>query len=201
MPGPTGIRLRRMYYNRVFKSCGKNLIVEAGVSIEGVELISVGDNVFIDKGCIVATGAETQGDVFTRENTNFNAEAGQIVIGSDIHFCQSCILIGYGGIYVANNSVLSAGCKLYSLTNLANNPEKPAEIISIQPYRQAPFLRSPIVINDNTWLGLNTIVMPGVTIGQNSFAVSNSLLLGSFGENSYIAGQPAKKIENRFVEK
>mgnify|MGYP001199123656 CR=1 FL=1 len=201
LPGPTGIRLRRLYYQRKFKSCGVNLIVEVGVSIDGADLISVGDNVFIDKSCNIATGREVQGKIFRRENKDFFHEEGEFVLGSNIHICQGCILIGYGGFFVGDNSVFSAGCRVYSLTNLSSMPEKPYEIISIQPYHQAPFLISPVVFNKNTWLGLNTIVMPGVSVGRNSFVTSNSLLLDSYPENSYISGQPAKKIKHRFSQK
>ena len=198
LPGPTGIRLRRLYYQRKFKSCGLNLIVEVGVSIDGADLISVGDDVFIDKSCIIATGSEVQGKIFRRDNKDFLHQDGEFVLGSNIHICQGCVLIGHGGFSAADNSVFSAGCKVYSLTNLSSIPQKSHEIISIQPYSQAPFLISPVVFNENTWLGLNTIVMPGVSVGRNSFVVSNSLLLDSYPENSYISGQPAKKIKNRF---
>ena len=35
-------------------------------------------------------------------------------------------------------------------------------------------------------------------IDSNSFVVTNSVVMNSFQENSYISGQPAKMIKNRF---
>jgi galactoside O-acetyltransferase len=198
MPGNTGIILRRKYYKNKFKSCGKNLVIDVGVSISGTELISVGDDVFIDKYCIISTGKNLIGEIHRKKNESFLNEEGEIHIGNNIHIAQFCILMGYGGLVIENNCVLSADCKIYTLTNTAYNPTNRSEIVSLMPYNQSHFLLSPIILKRNVWLGLNSIIMPGITVGENSFIVSNSLLLSSFPNNSYINGQPAEKIKNRF---
>lgn len=198
-PGRTGVRLRRAYYQKKFKRCGDGLVVDVGVCIDGPELISVGDNVFIDKYCVIATGDKLIGKVEKKPNETFRFEEGEIVIGSNVHVAQFCILMGYGGIQFGDNVVLSAGSKIYSLTNTAYDLYDRSKVVSIMPYEQANFLLSSVILDTNVWLGLNVIIMPGVIVGQNSFCVSNSLLVSSYGENSYISGQPAKKIMERFV--
>ena len=105
-------------------------------------------------------------------------------------------LYDYNNIYFSNEGTDVS--KIYSLTNTAYDLSDKSKIISLMPYTHAPFLCSPVVIKDNVWLGLNTIIMPKVTIGSNSFSVSNSVLLSDFEENSYISGHPAKKIRTRF---
>jgi acetyltransferase-like isoleucine patch superfamily enzyme len=40
----------------------------------------------------------------------------------------------------------------------------------------------------------------GVRIERDSFVVSNPLVINPFPENSYIAGQPAKRIRERFFD-
>lgn len=201
MPGGFGVRLRYMYYKNKFKKCGKNLVIDVGVHIDGIKLISIGDNVYIDKYCIIATGKKLTGKIRRKPNNSFQGEEGEIIIGNDIHIAQFCILMGYGGIRIADNCVLSSGCKVYSLTNTAYELENSEKIITIMPYSQAPFLLSPVVFEINTWMGLNTIVMPSVCIGKNSFCTTNSLVMSSFIENSYISGQPAKRVKERFKTK
>lgn len=198
MPGGFGFRLRYFFYKYRFKSIGRNVRIDVGVHIEGADLISVGSNVYIDKYCVIATGKNLVGKVSREKNPNYLGYPGEIIIGDDVHIAQFCILMGYGGISIGNKCVTSAGCKVYSLTNTANDPSHPDEVISIQPYNHAPFLLAPVVLNENVWLGLNVIVMPSVSIGKNSFCVSNSLVLKSFSENSCVAGQPAVMIRNRF---
>lgn len=198
MPGGFGNKLRYLYYKRKFKRCGVNVTIDVGVSIDGAELISVGDNVYIDKYCILSTGKKLIGDIKRKQNLDFSGEEGEIIIGNNIHIAQFCIIMGYGGVEIGDNSVMSSGTKIYSLTNTAYDLSDKAKVISLMPYTQAPFLCSPVVIKKNVWLGLNTIAMPSVTIGNNSFSASNSVLMCGFEENSYISGQPAKKIKERF---
>ena len=198
MPGSFGVKIRYYYYKNKFKNCGKNLIIDVGVHIEGFNLISIGDNVYIDKYCIISTGNKLIGNITYLNNNAFKGEKGEIIIGNNIHITQYCILMGYGGIKLADNVVLSANSKIYSHTNTAYNLKNRHEVISLMPYNNAPFLNAPVVINKNVWLGINTIVMPNVFIDANSFVVTNSVVMNSFQENSYISGQPAKMIKNRF---
>lgn len=201
MPGGFGTKLRYLYYKNKLKSCGKNVIIDTGVHIDGTELISIGDNVYIDKYCIISIGKKLIGDIKRKENPDFSGEEGEIIIGNNIHIAQFCIIMGFGGVEIRDNFVMSSGAKIYSLTNTAYDLSDKSKIISLMPYSQAPFLCSPVVIKENVWLGLNTITMPNITIEKNSFSASNSVLMCGFEENSYISGQPAKKIKERFQRK
>ena len=198
MPGSVGNKLRILYYKSKFKKCGSNVTIDVGVQIEGAELISLGDNVHIDKFCIISTGKTLTGIINRKQNAFFKATEGEIIIGSNIHITQFCIIMGFGGVHIEDNCVLSANSKIYSLTNTSYDLNDRTKITSIMPYDQAHFLISPVVLNYNVWLGINSILMPGTYIDKNSFTVSNSVLMGQFPENSYIAGQPAKRIRNRF---
>lgn len=198
-PGQFGGFIRSQYYRRKFKRCGKNLIVEVGTIINGAELISVGDNVHIDKYCIISTGLKLVGSVTHKPNTDFDYAKGELIIGSNVHIVQFCIIMAYGGISIADSCLLSAGVKIYSHTNIPNDFEDKGKIITQLPYKDAPFLLSPVVLKNNVWVGLNSIIMPGVSIDRNSFVVSNSLVMGKFPENSYIQGQPATRTRERFI--
>jgi acetyltransferase-like isoleucine patch superfamily enzyme len=199
LPGRSGVKLRQIYYKKKLKNCGKNLHIETNVYLDGVEHISIGDNVCIDRFSIISTGVNIQGEVHHKINDN-NINNGEIIIGSNIHICQGVIIMGYGGISIGNNSVMSAGCKIYSLSNTAYKIGDRKKIISIMPYSTAPFIMGSVILDENVWLGLNTIIMPGVTIKRNSFSSSNSLIMSSFPENSHLKGQPAEIVGSRFNE-
>ena len=51
-----------------------------------------------------------------------------------------------------------------------------------------------IFIDDNTFIGNNAVIMPGVKIGKNCVVGANSLVTKSFPDNCIIAGIPAKFI-------
>lgn len=202
-PGRTGVRLRRAYYQKNLKHCGENLVVDVGVCIDGPELISIGDNVYIDKYCVIATGKTLSGNIKRKINKSFQYAEGEIVIGNDVHIAQSCIIMGYGGVSIGDKCGLSSGVKLYSLTNVPNDWSDPAKRISIMPLGSstAPYILSPVVFHGNVWIALNSIVLPGADVGEDTFVASQSVVSSKVRENSYISGQPAKKIRERFLTK
>ena len=54
----------------------------------------------------------------------------------------------------------------------------------------------PVVIEDNVWLGLNVIVLKGVTIGKNSVIGAGSVVTKSIPANVIAAGNPCKVIKS-----
>ena len=203
LPGPTGIRLRRIYYQRKLKSCGENLIVEVGVSIEGAWLISIGSNVFIDKYCQINTGTTLSGSITIISNSHYKGDVGCLTIGDGVHIAPFCSIVAYGGVKIDDLCGLSSGVKIYSFTNTPVDLKDKTKVVSVMPVNShdAPYLLSPVVLEKNTWIALNSIIMPNTSIGENSFATSNSLISGRFKSNSYISGQPAKRIKDRFLQK
>lgn len=50
----------------------------------------------------------------------------------------------------------------------------------------------PITIGDNVWLGANVIVLPGVTIGENSVIGAGSVVTKDIPANVVAFGSPCK---------
>lgn len=198
LPGGVGVRLRRFIYKRRFRSLGRNVTIGVGVVIHGHERISIGDDVVIDPYAILETGPLPSGYVIHKENSFFLGRVGDLSVGSNVHICQGAIVMGYGGVAIGDRCTVGAYAKIYSLSNLPCDPREPEVVHSIMPYSQAPFLAGPVVLSDNVWVAVNTMLMPGVVIGRDSFAAANSVLVSSFMPNSYIVGQPAKQRGPRY---
>lgn len=56
---------------------------------------------------------------------------------------------------------------------------------------------SPIVIEDDVWIGQRVIILPGVTIGHGSIIGAGAVVTKSFPPYSVIGGNPAKLIKTR----
>ena len=54
----------------------------------------------------------------------------------------------------------------------------------------------PIVIEDNVWLGGGVIVLPGVTIGENSVIGAGAVVARSIPKDSVAVGNPARVIKS-----
>ena len=53
----------------------------------------------------------------------------------------------------------------------------------------------PIEIGDNVWLGMNTVVLPGVRIGSNVAVGANSVVSRDLPDNVIAAGSPCRVLK------
>lgn len=54
-----------------------------------------------------------------------------------------------------------------------------------------------IKIGNNSWIGMNTVILPGVVLGEHTIVGAGAVVTRSFPEgNCVIAGVPAVKIKN-----
>lgn len=56
-------------------------------------------------------------------------------------------------------------------------------------------LSSPIIIEDNCWIGENSRICKGVHIGNNSIVAANSVVTKNVPANCIVAGNPAKIVK------
>jgi acetyltransferase-like isoleucine patch superfamily enzyme len=61
----------------------------------------------------------------------------------------------------------------------------------------------PIIIEDDCFIGVNAILLPGTTIGANSIVGAGAVVKGTFPDSSVIAGVPAKRLYSldEYIEK
>lgn len=71
----------------------------------------------------------------------------------------------------------------------------------IDTYALAPFYKgrpprpplktAPVTIEDNAWIGMNAVILKGVTIGENSVVAAGAVVSKSVPANVVVAGNPA----------
>ena len=55
----------------------------------------------------------------------------------------------------------------------------------------------PVLIGDDCWIGMNSMILPGVTLGNHTIVGAGSVVTHSFPEGKcVIAGNPARKIKD-----
>jgi acetyltransferase-like isoleucine patch superfamily enzyme len=52
----------------------------------------------------------------------------------------------------------------------------------------------PVTIEDNVWIGIRSIISPGVTIGEGSIVAAGSVVMSDVPPYTVVAGNPARKI-------
>jgi len=85
-------------------------------------------------------------------------------------------------IFLGRNVSLSPGVALYTATHS----------IGFGSMRMLPFVDSrPIVIQDGSWIGMQSLILPGVTVGHGSVVSAGAVLTVSVPPNTLVSGNPA----------
>ncbi|QXE90596.1 acyltransferase [Geomonas subterranea] len=96
---------------------------------------------------------------------------------------------GGAGITIEDDVMMGSGVHLYVNNHRFDSPDIP--IID-----QGHYVSEPVVLKKGCWLGANVIVLPGVTIGENSVVGAGSLVTKSVPAGVLAAGNPARIIRN-----
>ncbi|WP_182005700.1 Vat family streptogramin A O-acetyltransferase [Priestia aryabhattai] len=64
---------------------------------------------------------------------------------------------------------------------------------------QLPFKGDTIIGND-VWIGMDTVIMPGINIGDGSIVAAKSVITKDVEPYTIVGGNPAQKIKERFPE-
>lgn len=59
----------------------------------------------------------------------------------------------------------------------------------------APAVIKPVVLEDHSFIGVNSVIMPGVTVGQAAIVASGAVVLNNVPAYSMVAGNPARVIK------
>ncbi len=91
-------------------------------------------------------------------------------------------------IYIDNDVLLGPNVAIYSSTHNFKDISKP---IKDQGYKIAN-----THLKSGCWIGINSVILPGVTIGKNSVVAANSVVNSNVPDYTVVAGAPAKIIKH-----
>ena len=109
---------------------------------------------------------------------------GDVQVGKDTWVGPSTILDGSGGLEIGSNCSISSGVQLYS-----HDSVKWAVSGGKESYEYAK-----TAIGDNCFLGPNTVVSKGVTVGAGCIIGANSLVLHDIPAESKAFGTPCRVV-------
>lgn len=107
---------------------------------------------------------------------------GKVAIGDYCAVNSHAKLFGHGGIYIGQQSQVG-----------------PAAILTTTSHDHSANLEAdfkPIHIGNQSWIGAGAIILPGVSIGDNTIIGAGSIVNKSVGSNVLAAGNPARIIKS-----
>ena len=170
-----GYYLRGCYYKNSLGYMGKNVIIDMGVYISSPERVSIDDDAWID------TYTSIRG-----------ASKGSISIGKGVHIASYVVLDG-NDIQVEDYAAISAGSCIYSQSNYYDGKSMSAA----SPPQMQSIKYAPVVIGKYAFIGLNSVVLPGITIGDSAVIGAGSVVTKSIPPQTIAMGVPAKVVRKR----
>ncbi len=160
----------------------RNVIL--GLPLKGIH---VGRNVEIRRGSLIRFMGETH----IGDRNSITARGGLIVFGERFASNEDVIInADIGGSVVFGNDCLIGPRVIFRTANhVFSNKDL---TIASQGHTFGD-----IVLEDDVWIGANTVVLPGVRIGQGSVVGAGSVVTRDIAPFSVSAGVPAKKIKDR----
>lgn len=138
----------------------------------------------------------------------------KVVIGKNVVMGENVSVGSYS--YVNDGTRISSGtvgkfCSI-SYNCLIGGLEHPAVYISTSPFTYGnwnlfavePFwdeCQNPPVIGNDVWIGANSIIKQGVTIGDGAIVGAGSIVTKDVPPYSIVVGAPVKVIKTRFPDK
>jgi len=107
-----------------------------------------------------------------------------ISIGKNFFANYNCTFLDSASIKIGDHVLFGPNVSLYT----SGHP------IDVENRKKLFQFAKPIIIENNVWIGGNTVVNPGVTIGENSVIGAGSVVTKSIPANVVAAGNPCKII-------
>ena len=136
---------------------------------------------------VIYVGASGRLDLGARgihyPHSSIRIDQGWMTTGEDVSFGPGChVYEPRAGLRIGNNCLIGGG----SLICGVNHGFERLDI----PIREQPTESRPITIGDNVWLGMGTIVLPGVSIGRGAVIGAGSVVTKDIPPQTVAVGTP-----------
>ena len=106
-----------------------------------------------------------------------------IHIGKDVFINACCCFQDQGGIQIGDGTLIGHQVVLATLNH------------DFDPKKRKDIIPAPIQIGENVWIGSNSVIVGGVTIGDNPIIAAGSVVTKDVDANTVVGGVPAKFIK------
>ena len=178
------------------------------------EYSSLSENSYYGSSFTVDIRHPLKGKIYLEIGTNcmidgnfvFESEMGMIKVGDRCHIGNGS-LISRSRIVIGNDVTMAWGFTIYDHDSHSVNWDERMndtvqEYEDVKKYNDPIFSKDwskvntkPIIINDKVWIGMNVIILKGVTVGEGAVIGAGSVVTRDIAPWSVVAGNPARVVK------
>ncbi len=172
---------------KLWISSKQNIEIEGRLILKGLPIIDIQKNSSLHIGSDVMLNSSNRDyniNLHSPVKLFANRPGAEIKIGDKTRIHGTCIhafesiVIGKGCLIAANCQIIDGNGHDISFSNVENRINTKGT-------------SKPVIIEDNVWIGANSFVLPGVTIGRGSVISANSVVVKNIPPMVIAGGNPA----------
>ena len=117
-----------------------------------------------------------------------SAREGKVILGQYSQILADSLICGGGNIIIGKRSIIGPRARIDSSKHVINE---------IAGFQDKKFTHSDVVIEDDCWVGINSVINSGITLKTKTIIGSNAVVTKSTEPNSRNVGIPAKKLNEK----
>lgn len=189
---PMRVHNKLCYYHEVFYnhwiehyigSMGKGSSIGIGCELQGggSKNIHIGSHTSIGKHSILGCWVKYKGKTYTPT----------IKIGDNSSIGEYCHITASQEITIGNGVLTGRFC--YVSDN--NHGTNDLDVLHQRPSERDLYIKGPVHIGNNVWIGDRACILSGVTIGDGAVIAANAVVTKDVPSYSIVGGVPAKIIK------
>jgi acetyltransferase-like isoleucine patch superfamily enzyme len=127
-------------------------------------------------------------------------QGGKILIGDYCYVGENSYIWSAGEIIIGNNVLIAHGVNIHdNISHPLNSTARHNDYLRILGLKEFPIedfdlKAQKIIINNNVWIGFNSIILKGVNIGEGAIVGAGSVVTKDVPPFTIVAGNPAMVI-------
>jgi len=151
----------------LFAEIGDNVIFEPGAMVFHPEHIVLGNNIYVGHYAILK-----------------GYYKNRMVIGNNVWIGQHCFLHSAGGLTIGSNVGIGPGVRITTSRHIERG--------RTEPILFADLSTDPVVLKDDCNIGLNSVILSGVTVGRGSQIGAGAVVVEDVPDYAIVTGVPAR---------
>lgn len=125
---------------------------------------------------------------------------GRVVIGDMVYVGDGVIVSAQARIEIASLTLVAHGVQIFDNDTHPTDPDgREAHfkaILGLQPPGSYRIAAAPVRIGRRCWIGFNSAIMKGVTIGDEAIVAAGSVVIRDVPAGAVVAGNPARIVKS-----